>query len=156
MHTWEEWSVSVRITISSSATALWTTAVTTAPLLLFHLDKFGSLAVCCLLREDPLRDGVGEGELQPLQEVVLCNVEAGLEEGQQVGEGGGEGKGVGREWEGEGRKGGKEGKGGRGREGGERERRNEGKRGRGMEGGKEGEREGEGGREVDGGKGEVL
>ena len=87
MHTWEEWSVSVRITNSSSATPLWTTAVATAPLLLFHLDKLGSLAVCCLLREDPLRDGVGEGELQPLQEVVLCNVEAGLEEGQQVGEG---------------------------------------------------------------------
>ena len=85
MHTWEEWSVSVRITNCSSATVLWTTAVTTAPfhlpLLLFHLDKLGSLAVCCLLREDPLRDGAGEGELQPLQEVVLCNVEAGLEEG---------------------------------------------------------------------------
>ena len=84
MRTWEERSVSVRITNSSSATALWTTAVTTAPfhLLFFHLDKLGSLAVfCCLLQEDPLRDGAGEGELQPLQKVVLCNVEAGLEEG---------------------------------------------------------------------------
>ena len=65
-------------------------------LLFFYCDNLCPVAVLGvphpLLWEDPLWDGAGEGELQPLQEVVLSNVEAGL--GRREG---GEGRERGRE-----------------------------------------------------------